>query len=245
MSGAWGRSIDQSGDRQLCAELNAEWRRLVHTERTVLLRWGTRRPCLERQGSGPVSLDTLIADGRHRDDEVLGALLGLTAEGEDLAGRVVLQALLASMVRMAARDPGAGLSDYVSHLWCRIRTYPLERRPRRIANNLELDTLKAICRERPRHVLVPAGLEELELLMQRECRGDDPEPEAPDVIRAGVAAGLIDRPTAAVLTTVYAEGLTGRQAAERHALSVDTVRWRCSRGLRTLAQHRDVLAAVA
>ena len=45
--------------------------------------------------------------------------------GDQLAGRVVLQALIGRMVRMAQRDPRAGIDDYLARLWCVINSYPL------------------------------------------------------------------------------------------------------------------------
>ena len=59
-----------------------------------------------------------------------------------LAGRVVLQTMLGKVVRLAQAHPDVAVDDFVSALWCRIRTYPLTRRPRRIAANLALDTRK-------------------------------------------------------------------------------------------------------
>ena len=53
--------------------------------------------------------------------------------GNQAAGRVVLQALIGRMVRMAQRDPRAGIDDYLARLCCVINSYPLQRRPARQA----------------------------------------------------------------------------------------------------------------
>ena len=231
-----------SADRWFLTGLNQEWLRLGEAEESRVRSWGSRHPCL----SGHGSVATLVTDGRARDDVVLGALLHECRAGDELAGRVVLQALLPGMVRMAGRDLSADLSDYVAQLWCRIRTYPLERRPRRIANNLELDTLKAICRSRVADDAVAVEPDAIErLLGHRAMRTDHDEPDAPAVIGAALAHGLVDDHTADVLRSVYAEGLSGREAADRHRCSVDLIRWRCSKALRTLAQHAVLLAEVA
>lgn len=236
-----------SADRWFLTGLNQEWLRLGEVEEPWARGWASRRPCL----AGHDSVATLVTDGRARDDAVLGALLQECRSGDDLAGRVVLQALLPGMVRMAGRDRSADLSDYVGQLWCRIRTYPLERRPRRIANNLELDTLKAVCRSRTGNVTVlPVEPDGIEVLLGRradrdEAYRDGNDPAAPDVITAALAHGLVDDHTADVLRSVYAEGLSGREAAARHRCSVDLIRWRCSKALRTLARHAVLLAEVA
>ena len=78
--------------------------------------------------------------------------------GDQLAGRVVLQAVIGRMVRMAQRDPRAGIDDYLAQLWCAISSYPLQRRPVRIAANLSMDTLKARIRTPDARPVSPFGL---------------------------------------------------------------------------------------
>ncbi len=227
-------------DRRFLTELNAEWRRLVESERQVVTEWAARWSCFVECHD----LADCVADGRARHDVFLGALLAAAHEGTELAGRVVLQALLPAMVRMSARDATADLSDYVAAVWCRIRTYPLARRPDKIANNLELDTLKSVCRDRPTSPATPTGPDELDILWTGRDRPVTTEPDAPALIGAAVAHGLIDDFTGVVLHTVYADGLSGRAAAERHHTTVDLIRWRCSKGVRTLARNAALLAEV-
>lgn len=235
-------SATAATDRRFLTELNAEWRRLVEREGgTRPSVWAPCWPCFIPYDS----LAELIADGRSRDDTVLAALLVTQRRGDQVAGRVVLQALLPGMVRMAARDRTADLSDYVTQLWCRIQTYPLDRRPARIANNLELDTLKWICRDRSSSPATPIEPDSIELLWRLRQRTGRAEPDAPAVIGAAVAHGLIDDDTGVVLRSVYADGLSGREAADRHRCSVDLIRWRCSTAVRTLARHATLLAEVA
>jgi len=45
------------------------------------------------------------------------------------------------------------------------------------------------------------------------------------------------------LWTVYVAGLTSAQAAEALGTTPELVRWRCSRALRRLAVHAELLAA--
>ena len=94
------------------------------------------------------SLDDVLSVARLNADPVLAALLSEASVGDQLAGRVVLQALIGRIVRMAQRDPRANIDDYLAHLWCVIGSYPLKRRPVRIAANLSMDTLKAVSRDR-------------------------------------------------------------------------------------------------
>jgi len=54
------------------------------------------------------TLGDVLAGVRSAPDTVLLALLGLQAEGDALAGRVVVQAMLPKMILMAVRDDGVG-----------------------------------------------------------------------------------------------------------------------------------------
>ncbi|BBG20639.1 hypothetical protein RVR_P17 (plasmid) [Actinacidiphila reveromycinica] len=90
--------------------------------------------------------------GREHSDRWLGAVLRhVTDAGPDgrLAARLVVQAMLpgAASTAYRMRRFGHGLDDVVhvvvAALYEVVRRYPLERRPRKIAANLLLDTVKA------------------------------------------------------------------------------------------------------
>ncbi|MBA8793602.1 hypothetical protein FHX74_001207 [Friedmanniella endophytica] len=185
-------------------------------------------------------------------DPVLGRLIRAEQEGGGtrsdpsgpigVAALVLLRAMVPKMIRMAHRDPSADLDDYLTHLWVRVRTYPLERRPRRIAANLALDTLKAVRSEGggpddPVDQLGP-GLPGWVL--------GTPEPggvSATAVIASAAELGLLDPQSQAVLHAVYVEGRPGADVAERLRISHAMVRYRCSRAVRRLAAHAGELAA--
>ena len=88
-------------------------------------------------------------------DAALAALLRQT-QADPLAGRLILQALLPGLKQLAgsvSRDRGGRAelwSTLLAALWERIHDYPLQRRPRRIAANLLLDTRLAVRRESER-----------------------------------------------------------------------------------------------
>lgn len=184
-------------------------------------------------------------------DVVLGHLLGEAASGDRLAGRVVLQALLPKVVRMAAVDPEAGVDDYLTAMWCVIAAYPLARRPASVAGNLALDTLKAVRHERrPAADLVTAPHLVVVAADRAPLRSREPAPYGPGsgpgvahVLDQACRHRLLDPATRDLLRSVYADGLSGESAARRHDLSPGAVRQRCSRALRVLARHADLLAA--
>ena len=153
-------------DRVPLDRLEREWQALRRGSLTARLRaWGREEPVL----SAFASPDALIrflhsrAPGLKKD-AILSALLA-RARTDPLAARVVLQALLPGLKGLARRifldaDEAAQLWQLLlASAWERIRTYPLERRPRRIAANLLLDTMRAtldeLARDRSRRRDLP------------------------------------------------------------------------------------------
>lgn len=199
------------------------------------------------------TLDHVLDHVRANPDAVLLALLELVADGDTLAGRAVVQSMLPKLITMARRDPDHELPDYVSWMWLVLSSYPLARRRRRVAANLALDTLKRATRDR-RVPEVPHRWESLVLLRTEHSDGldggiaRDPDPThaltAAQVINRALRLGLLDDVAARVLTVVYDHGVPGKEAAVQLGMSVDCVRWRCSRAVRRLAVHSaDLLSA--
>lgn len=247
-----GKGGGQPGRRpySIVEVLNRDWDELVHRHRGSMPTWSRRQGAL----SGYASLDDVLVAAQGQPDVILGALLTEVSNGDQLAGRVVLQALMGRIVRMSRRDPSAGVDDYVAALWCQIQTYPLASRPVRIAANLSMDTLKAVCAERrwlqsgevttwPPEVFWEEG---------RWAGADwgvdrgEPQPVSAElVLRAGRDLELVDQATHALLVSVYVDELSGSEAARRHRTSPSSVRVRCSRAVRRLAAHAGALLSEA
>lgn len=221
-------AADPAERHRLIADLNHEWARLVGRHRGQLP-WGGAL-------AGHRDLAELLAAIRDRPDRLLGALLHESAAGDLLAARTVLQAMLGKVVRLAQACPDAGTHEFVAALWCRIRTYPLSRRPTSIAANLALDTRKDVLRQlsadraalRPTAGQLPSGAPD---------QGDLGHDDARWVVAVAEEQGLIDPVTATVLRAVYLDGANSRVAAARLGTSPGMIRYRCSRGLRALARH--------
>ena len=122
--------------------LDQEWGELVGMHPEAVMAWAVRHPVLAPYRS----LDDVLVAAKQSPDAVLAALLAEVAAGDRLAGRVVLQALVGRIARMAQRDPRSGIDDYLAALWQVIDNYPLRRRPVRIAANLSMDALQAVTR---------------------------------------------------------------------------------------------------
>ncbi|OYO12090.1 hypothetical protein CGZ98_07850 [Enemella evansiae] len=231
--------MNSSSDREHLDHLAEDWAYLVEHSGPRVRGWAERHPVLAGC-EGPLAVLERIAE---QPDATLAALLAEDAAGCPLAGRVVLQTMLPKLRRMARRDPSAGIDDYLAQLWLVIRRYPLDRRPRRIAANLALDTLKAVRAERHQQ-LVPVAEPELERLLPPVLEAAD-ELTARRLIRAARRLGLIDRATGALLATVYAEGCSGAAAAERHHANPGAVRQRCHVAVRRMRAHAAELAEIA
>lgn len=240
-----GARVTARCDR-VVAELNADWDHLRH-DREQVGSWMGRHPVL----TGCADLGQVLRAVAERPDPVLAALLSESAAGSETAARVVLQAMLGKVTLMASRDVSAGVGDYVSVMWDCIRSYPLSRRPRRIAANLALDTYKIVLRESriaaqvalwPREEAIAQALDHQVRRDLLDHAAEIGRLTAAGVVQAAEQLGLVDGPTSALLHTVYDEGLSSSEAGRRHAMSATTVRRRCSRAVRELARHADDLA---
>jgi hypothetical protein len=248
----WTTPGCQSRLMRLVEALDREWRELVRSCPVAATCWLDRHdaliPCR--------SLDDILRVAKVNSDPVLDALLTEVSGGDQLAGRVVLQAMIGRMVRMAQRDPRSGVEDYLAALWCVINSYPLSRRPVRIAANLSMDTLKAVSEEhrwlrRGAVTLLPSSesLEQLlEPVMLDGSSYDSLPPldvEVRRVLGAGTLLSLIDDSDAALLQSTYVDRMGGSRVARRFHTSEGAVRVRCSRIVRHLAAHAVELADAA
>lgn len=124
--------------------LNAEWRHLSTSPESTqhLHRWTNRCPELT-EATDMTSVLTSISES---PDPVLSFLIRVGQDlGDELALRTVVQSMLRGLLNRCGGP--AEYTDAVSHLWETVRTYPLDRRPRSIAANVLLDTVKRTRRQ--------------------------------------------------------------------------------------------------
>jgi hypothetical protein len=147
---------------RLTERLDQEWERLraQPSSRARVVAWGQAEPVLTpyddlddvlaaARGTGPAS--PAAGTGGADPDEVLAAVMRRAADDE-VAAQLVLRRLLPGLVRIALRRGGTGrwevkplFDDLTAAGWLVVRTYPLERRPRRVAANLLLDAEYQVC----------------------------------------------------------------------------------------------------
>lgn len=261
--------------RGIYADLVREWCRACElpANRHALVKWAHRESALRDIHSLPEVLDAIDEAGPARTDELLLALIRLAQAGQQLAGRTVLQAMLPKLKLMCWRTSGSTSDDWELHdrrqvgiveFWDVMMSYPVHRRPHKVAANLALDTL---------HRLTSAsrggGFEEvvfdphridLDEVMAAQQQIEHPHFQDPTAAAADVADAdelspdadllevmawalevrAIDSRDAALLVRVYAPS-TGEPGgagpvADELGLTPEAVRQRCSRARRALVE---------
>lgn len=142
-------------DRDLVERLEAEWPALAAGVVAARLpQWAAEEPALAGVATPQQLLRHIRASrgNTQAEDAVLAALVR-QAHSDPLAARMVLQALLPGLKTLARRilvdadQRNDVWSALLAHSWERIRCYPLERLPNRIAANVLFDALKKTTRE--------------------------------------------------------------------------------------------------
>jgi DNA-directed RNA polymerase specialized sigma24 family protein len=231
-----------SVDRVPLDQLDREWQALAGGALTARLRtWALEEPVLAGFGSATTLIGFLHGRRAGREkDAVLRALLA-RSRVDPLAARVVLQALhpglkgLAKRIFLEADDVEQLWQLLLASAWERIRSYPLERRPHRIAANLLLDTMRAtlteLARERSRRCEIPARP------LVPPAAAPTVAADVESVLACAVAAGAISANEAELIlrTRIDAEPLAS--AAREFGVSYNVLRVRLQRAERRLLLH--------
>lgn len=218
-------------DHQPIERLEHDWHRL-HADPVLAMRlrdWQRREPALHGLRTPRDIVRLLRGSGfAERKDRVLLALARL-ARSDPLAARIALQALLPGLKEIAGRmlldrrERDDVWSLLLAAAWERIRTYPVERRPRRVAANVLLDcmhdTLTALAQERADRALT-AGPVPIDLIAGRDYGGD-----IDSVLTAAVEVGAITERDARLIARTRVDGSplcleAKRMRADYHALVV-------------------------
>lgn len=137
----------------LYRHLAHEWTDLHHTPSTTttVRRWVRAEPVLAGALNPGEIVDRIDQSVPADKDLILLALLRLTQDGHQLAGRTVLQALLPRLSQIRASATYAGVEELedlhhvtLAEFWDVMATYPADRRTSRVAANLTMDTLRRV-----------------------------------------------------------------------------------------------------
>jgi DNA-directed RNA polymerase specialized sigma24 family protein len=232
-------------DRVPLDRLDREWQALAGGALAARVRvWALEEPVLAAFASPAALIRFLHSRERGTDkDAVLRALLA-RARTDPLAARVVLQALrpglkgLAKRIFLDADDVEALWQLLLASAWERIRTYPLERRPHRIAANLLLDTMRAtlteLARERSRRGEIPAGP------VVPHAAAATPAPDVETLLERAVAAGAISADEAELILRTRIDEKPLASVAREFGVSYNVLRVRLQRAERRLLLHLGV-----
>lgn len=251
----------------IIGELVAEWTQLGPTAPAELTTW--------RQHPGPLcaarDLNHVLAIIRTSPDAALTTLLTAAQAGDQLAGRVIVQAflprarrLIAGISKMAPHMYAEAALNAVEALWELIALYPLDRRPKGIASNIALDLLKRISndRHRGRDLWSKDGANRPLLSIERSDRPNDadadtalihelaevPAPptvddELAELLQLATDTGVITNSQAELLRNYYATDRSSAEIANSLGIAQTALRHRTETARWALMGHAIQLAA--
>lgn len=266
-------SVPEGLASSLYRQLIQEWVDLHQSPSTAVAvrRWVRLEPTLKGCATPGEIVDRIDRAPHAEKDELLLSLIRLAQDGNHLAGRTVLQAMLPKLSTIASRTSTSITSTWsedhrhitIAEFWQVLSDYPVERRPRRVAANLGLDTLNRISgvrkrpnpvpvdphesmhyldedcppRDRARYSYLRAGTDETEIGSSFELNAAS---DLPQLLLWARQAQLLTQEEVELLSTVYllADRPTAgyAAAAEAQGVSQAALRKRCSRTVRRLTE---------
>lgn len=213
--------------------LDAEWLRIsrARAARDALRRWAMEDDAFAGH-SDLVALAAAHVTAHPGDADRTLAGLARRAPTDRLAARVMLQLLLpgcralTQVVPLAGAEPEERAAAVVAAAFGRIRTYPIERRPARIALNVMLDTRKTLCARRSHVVEVSMTAEELREIDSADVGWPTAAHELLDVLIDAVEGGRLDRSSAQLIALTRIGDRSCREIAERYGSHLGSIRRR-------------------
>ena len=239
-------------DTSLPGQLNTEWNTLQHTPTPP--HWRTH-PTLDHPTLAHIETTTRTTNPTTANTTLHTLLTHHhhpTHESDHLAGRTLLQLMLGKAIRLAAthtgRDTQHNLETLaITALWQTITTYPLDRRPTKIAANITMDTLNTITRELAHtHHETPTNPTTLHThqTTHQTHHHTPPDLELLNLLTWAVDHHTITPADATLILDIYTPPPGqpgGPAAAQLHGLTWPTARQRASRAIRKITHtiHTD------
>lgn len=200
--------------------------------------WQEAEPALARFADAAALVSFLHGAAPYEQkDAVLLALLS-RARFEPLAGRVALEAIRPGLLGLLARLPRHDDETHeqaqaliLAAAWQRIRRYPVERRPRRVAANLLLDTLHETTRALREPARDAADTLPWSALAEQtaEAEGEDVDGDVEELMRRAVRAGALSGTEAELVLASRIDGVSLHDLARRTGASYNTIKLRRQR----------------
>lgn len=246
--------------RGIYGQLASEWSRLCASAAagSTIRRWARSEPHLTGLASAGQIVDAIDTADPARTDELIRALLNLFHSGQQLAGRVLLQAMLPKLSHTAKARRGSNNLDLdpedrrcntIAAFW-EVLAHPGAGRTSNLAGSLALDTLNLLTRPSRRteseDAVEPDWFEHNQQHRRRhlpdiaEPITDSHEPNQhwplEQFIDWGLQVHAINSAEAAALTAVADTWpQPSNQVATQLGLTPANLRQRCSRATRSLA----------
>lgn len=227
--------------------LDDEWPTVVRAAAAagVAARWAAEDEVLARFAAG---LDVLVAATEDRavpaeeKDRVLVALARRAAV-DDVAARTLVQVLLPGGRALAHRlgwmgSPAVCAGLVVPELWVRVRTYPVERRPARVAANVLADVGKVLVGRDGRGLgveLVPLDEVDEADLVAEVAEGHAGPGELLGVLADAVDGGWFPARSARLIAATRVLDVSCAEVAAAEGVAVQSVRRRRQRAEAALA----------
>jgi hypothetical protein len=203
----------------LFQQLDNDWSGLIAggEARRACLRWNRQDPALANVACVNELVNEIRTCGDPaKSDAILSALVRLAA-ADTVAARTVLQALVPGMRCLCRKLAGLGETEdvdatIVACAWERIRTYPHDRRPNRVAANVLLDTRKRTLRALATSTEIPFA----------DLPWDGaPVPQENDdlnaALDAAIQSNLLTADEASLILATRVDGQTLKAEADRRA----------------------------
>jgi hypothetical protein len=224
--------------------LEAEWTTHLAHDATARLRWGDVMDAAGARTLGELEASVRAATPDEAD-RVLLALVRRAVDGDDLAARVLLQLLLPGARSLARRwwalgDHHERAAATVLAVYHRIRTYPVERRPGRVAANVLLDAATELRRRARQVAEVPTADPHRDHRpgAAREEPGAHAAVELAELLRDAVEDGTLAPADAELIARSRIAGDRIADIARHRGLQPRTLWDRRQRAERALARRR-------
>ena len=237
--------LPMSAARSLFDRLDEEWPSAVRAAAAVgvAARWAAEDEVLAPFAAG---LDVLVAATEDRalpaedKDRVLAAL-ARRVDVDEVAVRTLVQVLLPGAKALARHlgwigSPAVCADLVVAELWVRVRTYPVGRRPGRVAANVLADVGQRLRLEgQPKVELVPLDeVDEADLATEVE-QGRVEAAELLGVLADAVVDGWFPPHSARLIAATRVLGVSCAEVATAEGVAVQSVRRRRLRAEAALA----------
>lgn len=213
------------------SQLDREWAALAGRRSTAV---ELAEACALAGVAAPADLVHAVRRATPDQADAVLASLAHRSAGSDIAARALLQLLLPGTCRLASRWWALGSAEEraaaaIAAVYDRIRRYPIDRRPSRIAANVLMDANQDLARaarrfsaERQRTM----PMEPARLLSRQVAEEISAADELQDVIDDAVTSGRVPAKWAALIVATHIEGDDLPSIARRTGTPVRTLQWR-------------------